>query len=143
MASFTNSFDPEDIMGGLVKFENSDEIAKKMVSSAQDVMASSIQRNASMHRYSGHMASSVYKTKIVIDKEGCIIGRVGFAGTEGTVVSKRTGKRFDRSNWIKAFRIEYGTTKQVAHPFVRPAIQGSESEMKEAMQKVFNSEVNK
>lgn len=139
MADFQNNFDfmelaiPKDLMN--------EEIYLQMISAGQDVMLNAIQKGANKHIKTGKMAGSLKKTKPVIDKEGNAIGRIKFIGSDGSKTSKN-GQRFDKTNWIKAFRIEYGTSTQNAEPFVRPAIKSSENQTKQAMQKVWEEKIN-
>lgn len=137
MAKMTMDFDPLDALGGLAKIvDNTEGLASKMVDAGLDVMAREIKSGASRHRVTGHMAESVGKSKPRLNKDGDMVGRVKFYGSDGVSRSKK-GKKFDRTNWIKAFRIEYGRSGQPAQPFVRPAIQRSKSAISNAMQKKF------
>ena len=143
MAKLTADIDPADVLGGLMKFEKDDEIAKKMVASGAEVMAQAIREGASKHIVTGQMANSIYSTKGFITKKGNeAMAKVRFGGTSKMSKSK-SGKKFDVTNWIKAFRIEYGTKNQKAHPFVRPAIRRSKNEIAKAMKDVFDREVGK
>lgn len=135
--------DIDDVLGGLIKYEKNDEIGKKMVAAGQEVMRSNIETKAKNHRSKlvrQHMADSVKAYKPVVNKDGDIVGRVKFEGSSGSKKSKN-GKRFDNTTWIRAFRIEYGTSNQNAEPFVRPAIRQSKKEIARVMQEVFESEV--
>lgn len=140
MADFQNNFDiVEDLL--IPKALRNDEIYLKMIEAGQDVMLNAIQKGANKHIKSGKMAVSLKKTKPVIDQEGNAVGRIKFVGSDGSKTSKK-GQRFDRTNWIKAFRIEYGTSDQTAEPFVRPAIKTSESATRQAMKKVWEERIN-
>jgi len=137
MADFSADFDINQVLGGFTKMADSDEVAINMVNSGLEVMKKNIECGAGKHKVTGDMAKSVYIVKARVNKEGDIVGRVKFGGSSGQYKNKNTGKRFDITNWIKAFRIEYGTSNQKAKPFVRPAIQASKSGIKKAMQEVF------
>lgn len=137
MAEFKVSMDMDKIFPKGIDNEN---LALDMIKAGQDVMLNAIQAGANKHVVSGDMAKSLRKTKPRIDAKGDAVGRIKFTGSSG--VSKgKGGQRFDRTNWIKAFRIEYGTSKQNADPFVRPAIKACESRVRAAMDKVFNEKL--
>lgn len=143
MADFSADFDINQILGGLSKMADSDEVAIEMVNSGLEVMKRAIEKGASKHKVTGDMAKSVYIVKARRNKDGDIVGRVKFGGSSGKWKNKSGTKRFDITNWIKAFRVEYGTSDQNAKPFVRPAIQSSRAGIKKAMDAVFDKEVKK
>ncbi len=113
-----------------------ENLGKDMVNAGLEVMRDAIYKGTLNHVVTGHMRDSVKIKKAKIDKEGIVYGYVRFVGSEGVFYNKK-GERFDRTNWIKAFRIEYGTSKQRKQPFVRPAIQNSQGRTWAAMEKVF------
>ena len=136
MAGFTFSMDmdklfPKGIGDGTLAFD--------MVKAGQEVLYKAIKEGASKHIVTGDMVKSIKKWKPTIDKRGDVVGKIRFEGSSGASKYKprKVNKRFDRTNWIKAFRIEYGTSRQRAQPFVRPAIKRSENEVREAMMKVY------
>lgn len=139
MADFQNTFDFMEF--AIPKVLRKDDIYLEMIDAGQDVMLNAIQKGANKHIRSGKMAGSLKKTKPVIDNEGNAVGRVKFVGSDGSKKYK-TGQRFDRTNWIKAFRIEHGTSTQNAEPFVRPAIKSSEANIRQAMDKKWREKVN-
>lgn len=134
MAKFSFSMDIDKIFPKGIEDEN---LALNMIKAGQEAVLPAIKSGAEKHIVTGHMAKSIRATKPTINKKGEVVGRIKFYGTDGLSKSKK-GQRFDKTNWIKAFRIEYGTAKQKAEPFVRPAIKRSESTIKAAMQKVFD-----
>lgn len=140
MADFQNDFDIATDLA-IPKSLRDDGLYLEMIDAGQDIMLNAIQKGANKHIKTGKMAGSLKKTKAVIDKEGNAVGRIKFVGSDGSKTSKK-GQRFDRTNWIKAFRIEYGTSEQNAEPFVRPAVKSSEGAIKQAMQKVWEEKVN-
>lgn len=142
MASFEVNGSLENLIGKIDKFAVNDEIYREMISAGQDIMKTSIESGASKHVVTGHMASSLKKTTPVLDKEGAWVGRVKFTGTDGVYITK-DGKKYDMTNWYKAFRIEYGTSKQKAQPFVRPAIRGCSKDINNKWQKIFERELKK
>lgn len=136
MSEFNFSMDIEKFFPQGIQDE---DLALNMIAAGQDVMLKAIKSGASRHKGPGpnHMANSLIKTEPVIDKKGDAVGRIKFSGSSGVSKSKG-GQRFDRTNWIKAFRIEYGTSNETARPFVRPAIQSSESAIRSEMERAFN-----
>jgi len=130
-----------DMIKRIESFAGSEEVYIEAISSGTEIMKNAIQTGASKHRRTGAMAKSLKTTKPVQNKYGDWVGRVKFTGSDGVSVSK-SGNKFDRTNWIKAFRIEYGTSKQTAKPFVRPAIQSSESKINEKMKQVFDRKLS-
>ena len=139
MASFNFSVDMDKFFPKGIQDEN---LALDMISAGQEVMLRAIKAGAEKHVVTGHMEKSLKATKPTIDNKGDAVGRIKFVGSDGLSVSKN-GQSFDRTNWIKAFRIEYGTSKQPARPFIRPAIKSSESAATAAMQKVFEERSKK
>lgn len=139
MADFQTNIDFTELV--IPKALKNEETYLEMIDAGQDVMLNAIQKGANKHIRSGKMAGSLKKTKPIIDKEGSAVGRIKFIGSDGSKTYK-TGQRFDRTNWIKAFRIEYGTSDQNAEPFVRPAIKSSEANTRQAMQKVWEEKTN-
>ena len=140
MAGFTCDLDADKILGGLMDMAEGDDISKEMVEAGQEVMKKAIEAGAKKHIVTGRMADSIRTYKPVTNKEGDIVGRIKFHGNDPSKKSKG-GQSFDRTNWIKAFRIEYGTSNERAEPFVSPAILRSEGEIRKAMQDVFEERV--
>ena len=128
VAEFSFSMDINSI---IPKGLNDENFALDMIKSGQKVMQSSIKSAASRHKKTGSMASSVKCSKPVINRSGDAVGRVKFYGKD------KNGMQ----NSSKAVWIEFGTKHQNAQPFVRPAIKGSESGIKSAMEQVFNEKV--
>ena len=131
-----------DMIKRIESFANSDEIYINAINEGTEIMKNAIESKAQRHRHTGAMAKSLKTTKPKRNNQGDYAGRVKFTGSDGVAVSK-SGNKFDRTNWIKAFRIEYGTSKQKAQPFVRPAIQGCESNINNKMNQVFDKELEK
>ena len=119
---------------------NKDDTFLEMVEAGQEIMLDSIKKSANNHRKTGNMANSIKATKAVIDKNGDAVGRVKFVGSDGTKKLKN-GQSFDLTNWIKAFRIEYGTSRQTAMPFVSPAIISAESQIRKKKKKKFEEKL--
>ena len=108
-----------------------ENLALDMVKAGQKVMKKSIQNAAQKHVKTGSMAKSIKCSKSTINRSGDAVGRVKFYGKD------KNGMQ----NWYKGIWIEYGTKKQPAQPFVRPAIKSCESSVRAAMQKVFDIKV--
>lgn len=140
MASFSAGDDLIGMIKQIETFSDKDDVYQEMVSAGQEIMKSAIQNGASKHRKTGHMASSVYAPKPYKDKNGNWTGRVKFEGTDG-VYKTKAGKKYDMTNWLKAFRLEYGTSDQPATPFVRPAIVESEEKINQKMKEIFDGKM--
>ncbi len=140
MAQFLDDNVLRDMIKSIEQYENNEEIYKQLISDGQQIMKDKIQSGASKHRSKlvrKHMADSIKATRPTKDKNGCWVGRVKFVGTNGKVGN------FDVTHWIKAFRIENGTSKQAAEPFVKPAIAASENPIRSSWNKTFESELKK
>lgn len=141
MASFEVDNSIADMIKKIETFANNEVVYQTMISEGQGIMKSAIEAGARKHIHTGAMASSLRNTKPKQDDKGWV-GRVKFTGSDGVVKSKK-GQKFDRTNWIKAFRIEYGTSKQKAEPFVRPAIQGCQGKIRNKWNEIFDKELKK
>lgn len=136
MATFEIDNSIADMIKKIDKFATSEEVYKEMISAGQKIMKSSIESGASKHVETGKMARSLISTEPVKNADGEWVGRVKFSGSDGVHRTKK-GKKYDITNWLKAFRIEYGTSKQKAEPFVRPAIKGCESEINAKWKQIY------
>jgi len=137
MANFVSQNDDlEYMIKSIETFADKDDVYQEMISAGQSIMKNAIQSHAQKHKLTGRMANSIYATKPTENKDGDWVGRVKFGGSNG-VYKTKAGKKYDITNWLKAFRIEYGTSKQSAKPFVRPAIQGCESNIYNKMKTIF------
>lgn len=142
MADFVASVgNLDNMIKQIESFADSEDVYQEMISAGQEIMKNSIESGAKKHIRTGHMAKSLKATKPVQNKSGDWVGRVKFTGSDGVATSK-SGNKFDRTNWIKAFRIEYGSSKQPAQPFVRPAIQSCESKIASEMEEIFNRKLS-
>ena len=123
--------------------ERSDQVFKDMVNEGTGILKDHIQEGASQHIETGKMYKGIKKTKArYYAKQNAYIGEVKFTGSEGVYVTK-SGKKYDITNWLKAYRIEYGTSKQQAKPFVRPAVDKATPQITSAWQDRFNQEIRK
>ena len=145
MAQFINNNNLADVIASIEKLSNNTSIYEELISSGQEIMKDKIQAGANKHRSKlirEHMADSLKCTKPAKDKEGYWVGRVKFSGSSGMFISKK-GKKFDATHWIKAFRIENGTSKQAAEPFVKPAIAASDAPIRKEWNEIFERELKK
>ena len=110
-----------------------ENLALDMVKAGQEVMQKSIQNAAQKHVRTGSMAKSIKCSNPTINRSGDAVGRVKFYGKD------KNGMQ----NWYKGIWIEYGTKKQPAQPFVRPAIKSCESSVRAAMQKIFDQKAKR
>lgn len=145
MAQFITDNNLADMIASIEKLSNNTSIYEELISSGQEIMKDKIQAGANKHRSKlirEHMADSLKCTKPAKDKEGYWVGRVKFSGSSGMFISKK-GKKFDATHWIKAFRIENGTSKQAAEPFVKPAIAASDAPIRKEWNEIFERELKK
>lgn len=142
MAQFLMDFHDLEDMEKIAIPENlkNDDTYIEMIKAGQEIMLESIKNAAMSHKETGRMAQSLKATKPVIDKEGNAVGRIKFTGSEKRF-RRKDGGNFDLTNWLKAFRIEYGTSKEKAKPFVRPAIISAEPRIRQAMQSKFEEKI--
>lgn len=136
MASFEIDNSITDMIKKIETFSNSEEIYQELISEGQAIMKSAIESGANKHIITGKMAKSLKCTKPTKNKDGNWVGRVKFTGTDG-VSKTKSGKKYDITNWLKAFRIEYGTSNEKAEPFVRPAIKGCESQINKKWKEMY------
>ena len=142
MASFEVDSSIQNMIKNIESLANSEEQYQEMISAGQEIMKSAIESGAKKHVRTGRMANSLKSTKPTKNKNGEWVGRVKFTGTDGTHKTK-DGKKYDITNWLKAFRIEYGTSHQKAEPFVRPAIQGCQGDIKKKWDEIMDKELKK
>lgn len=135
MASFEFSLDEFSL--DLGKFfphgilQEDENLAIDMIKAGQKVMLKAIKDAAKKHVVTGALAQSPKATWPRINKDGVAVGYVRFYGDDENGMA----------NWAKAMWIEYGTVKQDAAPFVRPAIQSCQNSINDAMQKVFDERI--
>lgn len=141
MAKFTTGGSLDDMITTLNQLSLTDEMAQECIYEGENIMMNEIQKGANKHVKTGAMAASLVKTtpKFV---NGVWTGRVKFTGSDGVYVSK-TGAKYDMTNWLKAFRIEYGTSKEKAQPFVRPAVSRSKKQISRKWQEIYDRELKK
>ena len=114
----------------------SEEIAKKAVYAAADIVTDKIRENleanlAGREQSTGALAASLGITPIQTDKDGFINAKIGFDGYDEKGVP----------NQLKARVMESGSSKIRKRPFVRPAVNATKKAAVEAMQKVVDEEI--
>lgn len=124
---------PTDLQNQIDRISNGKEIAPKMLRAAQKVVEPEIKRRLQKHIRTGALIDSVNMTDPKMDKNGEWKAYITFPGKDenGT------------ANGQKAMALEYGTSKQVADPFLRPAKAAKQAEAEKAMQDIFSAEVKK
>lgn len=142
MANFEIDNAMAQMITELNSFANNEEIYKNMISEGQNIMKAEIESRARKHIKTGRMASSIKATKPVKNKNDEWVGRIKFTGTDGKYVTK-DGKKYDITNWLKAFRIEYGTSFQKAEPFVRPAVESCRNDINRKWKEMHDKELEK
>lgn len=130
MANFTVHISKELEMQ-LRGLENLDDVAGKMLDAGMDVLEKEVRQRAGKHVVSGEMVASI-KRQPPKKTDG---GHVAVIRPTGT---GRKGVR----NMEKLAYMEYGTSHQRATPVIGPAIAASEEPVLNAMQEVFNREVD-
>lgn len=136
MANFEDH-DINQMITQIEKLSNKDEVYQSMISAGQEILQEAIKTGAERHKLTGKMLDGIYSTKPVKNAQGDWVGRVKFRGSNG-VYKTKDGKKYDITNWLKAFRIEYGTSKQPAAPFLRPAVVSSEAKISKRMEEIYN-----
>jgi HK97 gp10 family phage protein len=119
---------PKYLMNRLNKMATSKDTAPKMIKAAQKVVLPEVKRRLSSHVETGDLLDSVRATEPKMNKNGEWKGYISFPGK---------GKN-GTPNGQKALTLEYGSSKQLASPFIRPAKEEKQLEAEEAMQKVFD-----
>ena len=116
----------------------SEEIAKKTVYAAADIVTDKIRANleanlAGSEQSTGTLAASLGITPIQTDRDGFINAKVGFDGYDEKGVP----------NQLKARVMESGSSTVRKRPFVRPAVNAAKKAAEEAMQRVIDEEIEK
>lgn len=135
MASMTFTA-PVDLIKQLEHLEkNSEGISKKALKAGAKTQKSALERTIKqvMKKPTGALEASIKTENPKRDKRGNLAIITGFDGYDSKGVP----------NDLKANVLEYGSTKQRATPFVRPAVEESEESALDAMEKVIDEEVAK
>lgn len=115
---------------------NSDEIAKKAIYAAADIVADKIKSNLQgvlSPEATGELVGSFGIAHIDRDSNGDWNTKIGFDGYDSEGIP----------NQLKARAFESGTSRQPKRPFVRPALNATKASAKAEMEKVIDEEVKK
>lgn len=131
MAKF--DFDFEDLLAQqMAQLENIDEIAPKMLESATPVLEKSLKSALNTHRQTSEMINSIKATK----------PKKSVKGWTSTVRPTGKDKKGVR-NMEKLVYLQYGTSKQTATPVMESVINQSIGLVSNAMQEIYNKEMEK
>ncbi len=124
---------PTELMNKLDQISRTNGLPAKMIKAGMDVVEPEIKRRlqASIQNKddsNGALMASIKQSEPRINSKGEWRGSIYFDGSD------ERGIPNDR----KAMSMEWGTSKQVARPFLRPAKEAKKAETETAMQEVFN-----
>lgn len=122
---------PQSLMDKLDRIANTTDLPAKMIKAGMDVMEPEVKRRLATHKESGALIESVKESKPRMDSKGNWRGAIYFDGYD------EKGIPNDR----KMMSMEWGTSKQVANPVIRPTKESKQAEADAAMQAVFDKEV--
>jgi len=115
---------------------NSDEIAKKAIYAAAEIVADKIKSNLEgvlSEEATGELVDSFGISKIDVDSDSNWNAKIGFDGYDSEGVP----------NQLKARVLESGSSRQPKRPFVKPAINATKTAAQAAMAKVIDEEIEK
>ncbi len=115
---------------------NHDEIAKKAIYGAVEIVADKIKSNLKgvlSEEATGELVESFGVTPIDKDKQGNWNAKVGFDGYDSKGVP----------NQLKARVLESGSSKQKKRPFVRPAMNATKKQARAKMEQIIEEEYKK
>lgn len=115
---------------------NHDEIAKKAIYGAVEIVADKIKSNLKgvlSDEATGELVKSFGVTPIDKDKQGNWNAKVGFDGYDSEGVP----------NQLKARVLESGSSKQKKKPFVRPALNATKKQARAKMEQIIEEEYKK
>ena len=122
------------LMKQLEQLGDAEELAKKMVDAAvpelEESVKSGIKEAANRGYATGELANSVKGTKAKTNNYG-VMSAVRVTGTD------KRGMR----NGEKMAYLEYGTSRQTAHPVLQKAVNKVEKSCLQTMQEVMNREI--
>lgn len=135
---------PTDLMNKLTKLGSpGKEIGKKMLKKGAAILRDEVDSNLKKNLYrnrayrkdfpTGALEHSITTSRPKENKNGDLAISVYFKGKDDKGVA----------NAQKAMAMEYGTSRQEAEPFIRPALSSTEEKVINSMQDVFNEEVEK
>lgn len=126
----------DELMEELEAMADLSEIAPKMINAATPTVVENLSKNihsaADRGYATGELESAVHATKAKQNNYG-YFAAVGVTGTDSK------GMR----NGEKMAYLEYGTSKQEAHPVMAKTVNESEDTCIEKMQEIFNREVGR
>lgn len=116
----------------------SEEIAKRAVYAAADIVTDKIRENlrsnlAGSRQSTGELESSLGITPIQTDRDGFINAKIGFDGYDSKGVP----------NQLKARVMESGSSTIRKRPFIRPAVNATKKAAVAAMEAVIDEETKK
>ena len=128
---------PDEFQKQLSKLANVDEVAPKMLEAASPIYEkyikqSIVQSIRHKEKSTGDLVKSVKMSKVKKMRGGGVCVTAQFKGYDSR----------HNANAVKAAGLEFGNSHQEARPFVARANATSKQEVVDAMQEVFNKEVN-
>jgi HK97 gp10 family phage protein len=130
----------DELILQLERIGNIDAYAPKILEAGIQPLHKKIKENAQKHRRTGEMAASAKTKKPKKNKLGVWSQSVQFDGYDKSRKPTPSDPR-GVPNARKAMSLEYGTSKQPATPFIRPAVIQTENECVRQMQETFNKEI--
>ena len=129
---------PKSLMDKLDRISRRNDLPQKMIKAGLDVMEPEVKRHlqASIQNkkeLNGPLVESLKQSEPRMNNKGEWRGSLYFDGYD------ERGIPNDR----KAMSKEWGTSKQVATPFLRPAKEAKQNEAESAMQATFDAEAQK
>lgn len=115
---------------------NHDEIARKAIYGAVEIVADKIKSNLKgvlSDEATGELVESFGVTPIDKDKQGNWNAKIGFDGYDSEGVP----------NQLKARVLESGSSKQKKRPFVRPALNATKKQARAKMEQIIEDEYRK
>ena len=129
---------PKQLMDKLDRLTKVSDLPSKMITAGLNVMEPEVKRRLqtsiqNSKDKNGPLVESVKQSKPRMNSKGEWNGSIYFDGYDDRGIP----------NARKAMSMEWGTSKQVAKPFLRPAKEAKKSEAEAAMQSTFDAEVQK
>lgn len=133
-------YSPDALIEKLQKLGDVDEYAPKMLNEGIKPLKEAIRQNALKHKDTGEMVASIKDSKPKKKKDGSWNKNTFFSGYDRNRKPTPSDPK-GVANARKAMSLEYGTSKQPATPFIRPAVVATKNDCLDAMQGAFNKEV--
>lgn len=131
---------PQSLINRLDKIVRTSGLPEKMLNAAMDVMEPELKRRLAPHDKSGELMKSVTKGDPDVDSKGVWRSDIYFDGYDTSREATASDPR-GIPNDRKMMSMEWGTSRQVATPVIRPTKEAKNSEAVAAMQAVFDKEV--